>query len=62
LSTIQRIHSEAGNEFLQTDREITQSLTFERVRNKKRYLPIDAYDPLLDEENPHDLIERYRDA
>lgn len=28
---------------------------------KKTFLPIDAYDPMLDEEDPHDLIRKYKD-
>jgi hypothetical protein len=32
---------------------------FSNVR--RTFLPIDAYDPLLDEENPHALINSYRD-
>ncbi len=28
---------------------------------KKTFLPIDAYDPMLDEEDPHSLIKAYRD-
>lgn len=28
---------------------------------KQAHLPLDAYDPLLDEEDPHQIIEKYRD-
>jgi hypothetical protein len=31
-----------------------------KVLNKK-FLPIDAYDPLIDTEDPQEIIERYRD-
>lgn len=31
------------------------------LNKKKRYLPIDVYDPLLDEEDPVKIIEEYRD-
>jgi hypothetical protein len=33
----------------------------QKINSKKRYLPIDAYDPLLDEEDSDKIIEDYRD-
>jgi hypothetical protein len=39
-----------------SEAEVNQSKNLDRVSHRKNYLPIDAYDPLLDEENPHQLI------
>ena len=44
-----------------SEAEVNQSKNLDRVSHRKNYLPIDAYDPLLDEENPHQLIQQYRD-
>ncbi len=51
----------SGLNFKAVDLDANALMSSQIINSKKRYLPIDAYDPLLDEEDPNQLIENYKD-